>query len=377
LTPFDITQFQPKAWTILSRAFAADRVAGTYLFHGRDGFGHWPLAVALAALLNCDKPVQSDLPDGELRPCGTCRHCRAIYNLNFQGLLVALPLPPAKTSNDTIELTNEILANRRREPFCRLSAMATTNIPIATAREIKRSLSRKAPDGITRLALFDRMEKMRADSADALLKMIEEPPSDTVIVLTAERPEALLPTIQSRAQRIRLERIRPDTIEQYLIQNYDLSEKRARLLGRISDGSLGQAIELIDSGEESDTSRRAVGFMLFKALLTEDAPSVVAHLAELVNPRDRGEAEDLLRLWQSLIRDCSRFAQVGEEQELTNIDFAADLKRLSTHFVDSRVAAAMSAQIKISLADLGLNVHILGSLTALALKLKASVVAAR
>ncbi|MCK4373646.1 MAG: hypothetical protein KAW61_10880, partial [candidate division Zixibacteria bacterium] len=136
-------------------------------------------------------------------------------------------------------------------------------------------------------------------------------------------------------------------------------------------------IELIDSGEESDTSRRAVGFMLFKALLTEDAPSVVAHLAELVNPRDRGEAEDLLRLWQSLIRDCSRFAQVGEEQELTNIDFAADLMRLSTHFVDSRVAAAMSAQIKISLADLGLNVHILGSLTALALKLKASVVAAR
>ncbi len=361
----------------MSRAFAADRVAGTYLFHGRDGFGHWPLAVALAALLNCDQPVHSGLPDRELRPCGTCRHCRAINNLNFQGLLVALPLPPVKKPGEAIELTNEILANRRREPFCRLSAMATTNIPIATAREIKRSLSRKAPDGSTRLALFDRMEKMRADSADALLKMIEEPPSDTVIVLTAERPESLLPTIQSRAQRIRLERISLDAIEQYLIQNHDLSEKRARLLARISDGSLGQAIELIDSGEESDTSRRAVGFMLFKALLIEDAPSVVAHLSELVNPRDRGEAEDILRLWQSLIRDCSRFAQVGEEQELTNIDFAADLKRLSTHFVDSRVAAAMSAQIKISLADLGLNVHILGSLTALVLKLKASIEAAR
>jgi DNA polymerase-3 subunit delta' len=296
-----------------------------------------------------------------------------IYNLNFEGLLLAVPLPPFKSTDESIELTNQILDQRRTEPFVQLSAAASTNIPISVAREIKRSLSRMSTGGVTRLALFDRMERMRTDSADALLKMIEEPPADTVIVLTAERPESLLPTIQSRAQKIRLERIRTEAIERYLIENHHLEQPRARLLARIADGSLGQAIDLIDGGEESDGSRRAVGFLLFKSLLTEDTPSVVTHLSELIDPRDRGEAEHMLKLWQSLIRDCCRYAQVGDKSELTNIDFAGELEQLSAHFVDPHRADSMSEQIKISLADLALNVHILGSLTALVLRLKASV----
>ena len=372
--PFDIRQFQPKAWTLLARSFESDRVAGTYLFHGRDGLGHWSLAVSLAALLNCEQPQK---PDADLLPCGTCRNCRAVFGLNFQGLMVAVPLPPHKTSNDAVELTNEILDARRREPFAIITATATTNIPIATARDIKRSLSRKAPEGITRLVLFDRMERMRLDSADALLKMIEEPPSDTVIVLTAERPEALLPTIQSRSQKIRLERIHSEAIEQYLTKKYSVDESRAQLLSRIADGSLGKAIELLDVDDDQDSSQRAVGFLLFKSLLTQDGPAVVSHLSELINSRDRGQAEQLLKLWQSLIRDCSRFAVLGDDNEMTNIDFAADLRKLSTSFIDSRLAAEMSDQIKISLADLSLNVHILGSLTALVLRLKASIDAAR
>ena len=372
--PFDIRQFQPKAWTLLARSFESDRVAGTYLIHGREGLGSWALAVSLAALLNCEQPQKED---GDLMPCGGCRNCRAVFGLNFEGLMLAVPLPPHKASDDAVGLTNEILDIRRREPFAIITATATTNIPIAIARQIKRSLSRKAPEGITRLVLFDRMERMRFDSADALLKMIEEPPSDTVIVLTAERPEALLPTIQSRAQKVRLERIRSETIEQYLIGQYRVSESQAQLLSRIADGSLGRAIELIDGDDDQDSSQRAVSFLLFKSLLTQGGPAVVAHLSELVNPRDRGQAEQLLRLWQSLIRDCSRFAVLGDDDELTNIDFAADLRKLSTYFIDSRLAAEMSDQIKISLADLGLNVHILGSLTALVLKLKASIDAAR
>jgi hypothetical protein len=68
---------------------------------------------------------------------------------------------------------------------------------------------------------------------------------------------------------------------------------------------------------------------------------------------------------------------VGAESELTNIDFAGDLQQLSVHFVDSRTAESMSEQIKISLADLALNVHILGSLTALVLRLKTNLTTIR
>ena len=109
--PFDIRQFQPKAWTLLSRSFESDRVAGTYLFHGRDGLGHWGLAVSLAALLNCEQPQKTD---SDLIPCGTCRNCRMIFGINFEGLMVAVPLPPHKSSKEAVELTNEILDTKRR-----------------------------------------------------------------------------------------------------------------------------------------------------------------------------------------------------------------------------------------------------------------------
>ena len=197
-----------------------------------------------------------------------------------------------------------------------------------------------------------------------LLKLIEEPPRNTVIVLTTERPDALLPTIQSRAHKIRLERIPKPVIEQYLVEKHNISDSRAKLLARLSNGSLGQALSMIEADRDEGSSRRAVGFMLFKSMFLETGPDVVAHLTELVNLRDRGEAEELLRLWQSLISDCARFAVVGDENELTNLDFASELKKLSAAFSNQELAPNMVASIKNALSDLRLNVHISGDLTA-------------
>ncbi|MEA3297307.1 MAG: hypothetical protein U9R56_05535 [candidate division Zixibacteria bacterium] len=376
MTPTDIIRLQPKAWAILSRSFKADRIAGTYLFYGRDGLGHWALSIALAALLNCAKPVRSDETDGMLVPCGKCRHCRTVYSLGFEGLLFAAPLPPHKNNNEAIDLLTKILDVKREEPFRMLSSTASTSIPIAAAREIGRKLALKAPEGITRLVLFYRMDKMLFASADALLKLIEEPPGDTVIVLTTERPDTLLPTIQSRAQKIRLERIPDNVIEQYLMEKHNISENRARLLTRLSGGSLGRALSMIEFDQDEDSSRRAVGFLLFKSMFLETGSDIIAHMTDLVNLKDQGEVAELLRLWQSLIRDCARFAIVGDDDELTNIDFASELKKLSAAFSNPKLAPDMVASIKNTLADLRRNVHIPGALTALALKLKSSIGAA-
>jgi len=373
LTPTDISTIQPKAWAILSRSFGADRMAGTYLFHGPEGRGRWSLAVALAALLNCSGPIRSREDEHLAFPCGQCRSCRNVFSLNFEGLLFAVPLPPHKNPGEAIDLTNEYIEAKRREPFRIVSSPTGANIPIATAREIKRRLSRKAPEEITRVVLFYRMEKMLAASADALLKLIEEPPEDTVVVLTAERPDSLLPTIQSRSQKIRMERIPGRTIKRYLTERYDLRENRAQLLARVSDGSLGKALEMTGGDEDEDSSRRAVGLLLFRSLLLDDGPQVIAHLTELINAKDRSGAENLLRLWQSLIRDCARYAVVGDDSELTNLDFAPEVKRLSPQFAGINLASRMIEEIKITLADLRLNVHILGALTALTLKLKSNI----
>jgi len=288
------------------------------------------MAISLAALLNCESNPGSDTSDGPILPCGECRNCRKIFGLNHEGLYFAVPLPPHKGADEEIELINEILQLKREEPF-------------------------RTPS-----------------SADALLKLIEEPPRDTVIILTASRPEALLPTIQSRSQKIKLERIPEQAAVDYLVEKHKVSEGRARLLARISEGSLGHAIDMTDQDEGTDTSSRAVGFFLFKSLVWQDGAQMAAHINEMLNPRDRGEAEGILNLWQSLIRDCASLAISGSDEDIINTDFAADIRKMAVRFANPEVALRMADGIKITLADLRRNVHIQGALTSLALKLKSA-----
>lgn len=367
----NIATAQPKAWRLLCRSFRAQRVASTYLFCGREGVGHWPLAIHLAALMNCAEPVPEAADPDVLQPCGSCVNCRNIFGLNFPGLHLIVPIPTHKNLGEAIDFTNESLDQKRQEPYKLLTSAANLSIPILLAREVKTMLSRKGTAGVTRVVLFYQMEKMLPSSADALLKLIEEPPPDTVIILTAERPESLLPTIQSRSQKIKLDRVPEATGAAYLQEKYQANETRAKLLMRLAEGVLGQAIEMVGGDEDEEMSRRAVGFLLFKSLFVDRNPVTVGHLVELMERSDRSEAEELLRLWQSLVRDCAYYAVSGSEAEFVNVDFASDLKSFARSFDNPQLAAAMAERIKITLADLRRNVHIQSALVALSLKLKA------
>lgn len=375
MTPFEIHRFQPKAWEILSRSFENKRTASTYLFHGPEGTGRWALAISFTALLNCEKPKTNETKI--LNPCGECLNCRKIFKLNHEGIFFALPLAPHKNLEEAAGLTTKILEEKRQEPFKILSSAATANIPIELAREIKRSLSLIGDVGLTRVVIFYEMEKMRTQSADALLKMIEEPPKDTVIIMIARRPEALLPTIQSRAQKIKLSRVPPEIGEKYLIDKYGAKDLQARLLMRLGDFSVGRAIDLNGDNEEEESSNRAVGFLLFKSLLEDPPYATVAHINDLVDSRNRSGADELLILWESLVRDCVNYSVLGEEEKLVNLDFSRDIKRFSIRFAGSQAASRMTDDIKNTLEGLRRNVHIQGALTALALKLKSHISVAR
>ncbi len=368
MIPFDISKFQPRAWGIISRSFKADRIAGTYLFHATEGSGDWMMAISLAALLNCENP--QEISDKNILPCGECRNCNNMFSYNFEALYFALPLPPHKKEDDAIDLSQEIIQLKKEEPFKILTSTSSVNIPISVARLIKKNLSRMAPAGLRRVVLFYQMEFMKTASADALLKMIEEPPTDTVIILTADRPEVLLPTIQSRSQKIKLDRVSEQVITEYLTANYEVSEEKAQLLSKISEGIPGRAIEMLSQDDESDTSGRSVGFYLFKSFVYQESYDLVSHMNEMMDMRNRSYAVELLNLWQSLIRDCAAFAIDGNEANLINIDFSVEIKKMSEYFSNPNKSLKLAEEIKITLADLRRNVHIQGALTAVALRLK-------
>jgi len=370
LNRFDITKGQPKAWSILARAKKLDRVASTYLFHGPEGVGAWSLALEFAALLNCEEPGgQSDRPAA--LPCGECRNCRAILNLNFEGMHLIVPIPSHKNLEEAIDLTNATLDRKREEPFSLPDRTRPIGIPIELAREVKRRLVIRGMAGVTRVVLFYQMETMRVASADALLKMIEEPPPDTVIILTAVRPEGLSPTILSRAQKIRLERLPETMVVEYLMAKHGATETAARLMARVYERSLGRAIESARGAEGEESDERSVGLMLFKTLMTEPASELVAQMSGLLNFNNRGAAENLVRLWQSLIRDGAYLANTSDEASLVNVDFASEIRQISSLLSDPAVVDRMALTTKNTLADLSLNVHIQPALVAMVLKLKA------
>ena len=94
-------------------------------------------------------------------------------------------------------------------------------------------------------------------------------------------------------------------------------------------------------------------------------------MAELLSPRDLSQAEELLELWQSLLRDCMHYAVTGDETGLVNVDFISELPRLASTLKNGEQMAEIVRQIKIALADIRGKVHIQGALMALVLKIKA------
>ena len=367
--PFDISNFQPQAWAVLSKSFQSGRLASTYLLSGPDGSGRWALAMSLVSLINCENPI-IEKTSGSIRSCGKCHNCRAIQNYNFEGQHFAVPLPPYKKPDEAIDLTNLVLQAKKVEPFSILTSASNVTISIDVARRIKSALSVRAQTGTYRFVLFHQMERMLPSSADALLKLIEEPPPNTVIILTAEKSESLLPTIQSRSQKIKLRRTPVDVLAAYLKETYSISDSKSDVLAHISQGNPGQAVAMIETGEETGSLQRNAGFQLFRSLIEDPSTDTIARMIDIIGQRNRGEAVELLRLWQSFICDCAGLAITMDEENLVNIDFKGELTRLAGRFTSPDLGARLAAQIKITLADLRRNVHIHGALAALTLRMK-------
>ncbi len=367
MTSFKNIIGQETAKKILLKSFDKNRLASTYLFYGPDGVGKWPFAIALTALANCLEPIK-DSTGKTSDACGECDNCRQILKLTFAEFFPALPLPPHKSESEAIDLVNDYIEQKKKEPYGIITSKRQTTIPIKTARVIKRKAAMKPPPGLTRVIFFYQMEKMLASSADSLLKLIEEPPPNTIIILTAKDPDNLLSTIQSRSQKISFKPIIPERITEYLVSRYNLSEKKAGLLARLSEGSIGRAVNLI--GDDDESPVRQVAFILFKALIQKDTPSAVATFNDLINPRNRGETEQVLLYWQSFLADIIQIKFGKNDENIINLDLFTELETLSARFIKSSDFSKFVSHFSDFNRSFGRNVHIRPAITALILELR-------
>ena len=219
----------------LRLAVREGRVPHAQLFAGMSGIGKLQLALAYAQYLNCPHRTDED-------SCGTCPTCMQYQHLQHPDLHFVFPLPGAGDACDSyLEPWREILLERRYfdlDDWYQVIGAENKQgiIPQSEAQEIIRKLSLKAYGEGFKVVIIWQPEKMNTVAANKLLKLLEEPPSETVFLLVSDAPEQLLSTILSRVQTIRVPRLEADVIAAGL-EKEGLEPSKAKDIARIANGS--------------------------------------------------------------------------------------------------------------------------------------------
>ena len=234
------------------------RIPHAILLSGREGLGKMMLARAFAQYVHCENPH-----DGE--PCGTGRSCRMHADNAHPYVHYVYPFVKSEktrrlVSTDVLPLWQEMLARHPAMPMeTWLELIGAGNsqpmIYVNDAEEVIRADSFPPFASAWKFFIIWLPERMKAEAANKLLKVIEEPSPGTVFILVCDNELQLLPTIFSRTQRFRLGAITEEEIAGYLRRTFSLDEERARRLAHISEGNLLKAFRLGSHSGETDEFR--------------------------------------------------------------------------------------------------------------------------
>ncbi|GIX07086.1 MAG: hypothetical protein KatS3mg115_1489 [Candidatus Poribacteria bacterium] len=203
---------------LLQRTVASGRVAPGYLFFGPPQVGKRTLALAFAAALNCES--------GGEDACGVCLSCR-------------------KVADGT-------------HPDVRVVEPEGNTFRIEQVREVSRQIALTPLEGRYKVYLLQKVETMRPEGANALLKTLEEPPGSGVLLLVTTNVNAILPTIRSRCQPIPLRPLPVRALEEELCRR-GISPERAHRIALMAQGRVGAAFDLLESASEGGDGPQSAG----------------------------------------------------------------------------------------------------------------------
>ena len=285
------------AVNLLQEHVARDRLRHAYLLIGPRGVGRRTLALRLAQAVNCPQPAAA----GD--PCRVCRACLQIERMQYPDLTVV----QAETEGGVLKVDQ--------------------------VRELQHSLALAPYEARYRVALLLRFEEAHASAANALLKTLEEPPAQVIMLLTASSQESLLPTIVSRCEPLRLRPLALEDVAQGLQTRWQAPEAQATLLAHLSGGRPGYALALYREPERLQQRQEWVQALFH--LLKDGRVQRFNYIKELTKDsnKEKEKPRDRLRLvvlaWLPVWRDVLLRA-AGSAAPLINPDLEADVARLAS-----------------------------------------------
>lgn len=314
----------------LRRMADNDRIPHALLFSGKSGIGKMLIARAFVQYLACENHQNGDA-------CGECPSCRQINALNFPDVYYVFPIVKKKTpkreiSADCYQEWNQYLSDFPYMPLNRwMEALDAGNtqpkIYVTESAEILRRLSLSAYNSKYKVTIIWLPELMNTEAANKLLKIIEEPYSDSLFILVSNEPDKILPTILSRTQRISFHPLNDNQISDYLQQSKGLDNSGATAISRLAQGSLGNALENIDSHVEVSEFRD-----LFQNIMRAAYSRRVAELkthAETISAMGRDKSCRFLTYMGAMLRENYIYNQhqpelnlLSEQEEAFSARFA-------------------------------------------------------
>ncbi|MEP7265088.1 MAG: hypothetical protein ABI772_11350 [Bacteroidota bacterium] len=230
-------------------AVKESRVSHALLISGLEGTGGLPLALAMAQYLTCENP-------GVDESCGKCPSClknqKMVHpDVHYSFPVVKEPSREAKSVEFMDDFRTAVLQNPYLDLTDWFEFLGVNNkqgyISVEESADILRKLQLKSFESVYKIVILWMPEKLRVDSANKLLKILEEPPDNTVFFLVTENRDQLLPTILSRLQLIKAGRLADKEIVSGLMENKNIPELEAKRLAHLADGNYHLALSLSSS----------------------------------------------------------------------------------------------------------------------------------
>ena len=230
--------------TQLVQLYKTNRVPHALLFSGKEGSGHFQLAMFFAKTLLCKEVISG--------PCNQCTSCKKIDNFNHPDLHFSFPIHLSKSEKSEVSDDHIVgFSKMLKEYHCIgkqvwYAKMGNENkqgvIGVKEGQEIIKKLQLKSYEGGKKLLIIWLPELMNVQAANKLLKLIEEPPEKTNLIFVSDRSEQLLQTISSRLQQIKVPPFENSFVSMYLQSHFDVEESEAKMLSKSAGGNLHKAI---------------------------------------------------------------------------------------------------------------------------------------
>lgn len=238
---------QKRIKQVFEAAFENDSLGHAYLLCGAIGVGTFAAALDLAMALLC-------ISENSEKPCLKCSSCSKILKASHPDLHILMPLfmekehktSDGKLSDSGWELVRESIQEKISNPYSQPHFSGIPTVPVEWVREINHAIMRGSIEKGKNIIIMDGVDLMSAESSNAMLKTLEEPPPNTIMLLLTERIHALLPTIISRCQILRFGYLAPDDVLNTLTSKFNFDKEDTRLKQAAIAGSISDALYEID-----------------------------------------------------------------------------------------------------------------------------------